>query len=363
MCAALAAGSGSWGRYLVSCLPCFPLPAPRVLRCVWRAVPSGCPLFSLAGTPFHAVCAFCGLGPVALLVYLPRVFCVCVRSRSCGVRSPPPLLDGVARALCAVRDAGRWWGRSTRSVPLRVSCLGPVLRLACGGGEGVPVSFPPYLAWGCALPVGLVCACREFQRLGFGGGWAACAPYPPTVRPGGAVGRGVALPRAVPLPSLGRHQSGCPWRRSGHGGRGPHTAAVRARLAVPARSVWRPGVLAWVCLFFVVPAGAGGWGVGAGPAPAYLSGAAVLAGGGGIIPSASGGWGPAPPWLAGRWGGVGGQGGGAPWPSRSLSGGGGLRLPTQPPVRRRHMLPWRTRSGAACRRQASLAGGGGMGGP
>ena len=38
---------------------------------------------------------------------------------------------------------------------------------------------------------------------------------------GGHVGRGVALPRFVPLPSLGRQQSGCHWRRSVHGGRGP----------------------------------------------------------------------------------------------------------------------------------------------
>ena len=68
VCAALAARSGGLGPYLVLCLSRFPLPAPPVLRCVWRAVPSGCPLPSLAGTPFHAVCAFRELGPVALLV-------------------------------------------------------------------------------------------------------------------------------------------------------------------------------------------------------------------------------------------------------------------------------------------------------
>ena len=33
------------------------------------------------------------------------------------------------------------------SVPLRVSCPGPVLCLACWGGGG-PVPVPPYLAWG-----------------------------------------------------------------------------------------------------------------------------------------------------------------------------------------------------------------------
>ena len=66
--AVLAAGSGGSGRYLALCLSRFPLPAPRVPRCLWRAVLSGCPLPSLAGTPFHAVCAFRELGPVALLV-------------------------------------------------------------------------------------------------------------------------------------------------------------------------------------------------------------------------------------------------------------------------------------------------------
>ena len=35
------------------------------------------------------------------------------------------------------------------------------------------------------------------------------------------VGRGVALPLSVPLPSLGRQQSGRPWRCAVHGGRGP----------------------------------------------------------------------------------------------------------------------------------------------
>ena len=68
VCAALAASSGGSGRYLVLCLSRFPHPAPRVPRRVWRAVPSGCPVPSLAGTPFHAVCAFRELGPVALLV-------------------------------------------------------------------------------------------------------------------------------------------------------------------------------------------------------------------------------------------------------------------------------------------------------
>ena len=72
---------------LVLCLSRFSHPAPRVPRCVWRAVLSGCPLPSLAGTPFHAVCAFRELGPVALLV-VPACYL-----RVCGLalpRRPPP---------------------------------------------------------------------------------------------------------------------------------------------------------------------------------------------------------------------------------------------------------------------------------
>ena len=149
VCAALAAGSGGSGRYLVLCLPRFPLPAPRVPRCVWRVVPSGCPLPSLAGTPFDAVCAFRELRPVALLVVPACPLRVCALALP---RRPLPPLPG----WCGVRTsrgpgAGRWKGRSTWSVPLRVSCPGPLPRLACFGG-GNPVPVPPYLAWGCPPP-------------------------------------------------------------------------------------------------------------------------------------------------------------------------------------------------------------------
>ena len=98
VCAALVAGSGGSGLYLVLCLSRFPHPAPRVPGCVWRAVLSGCPLPLLAGTPFHAVCAFRELGLVAL--------CVCVRSGSRGVRSPPPWWFGVRTS--GGPGTGRW---------------------------------------------------------------------------------------------------------------------------------------------------------------------------------------------------------------------------------------------------------------
>ena len=133
---------GGWGRCRVLCLPRFPLPARRFLRCVWWAIPSGCSLSSLAGTPFHAVCAFRGLGPLALLVFPACPLCVCALAlsrRPC----PPPLPGSVWRAHLARSPCGALVGPSNWSPPLRVSCLGPLLRLACFGGGGCPVPFPP----------------------------------------------------------------------------------------------------------------------------------------------------------------------------------------------------------------------------
>ena len=170
-------------------------------------------------------------------------------------------------------------------MPLRVSCPCPLLCLAClGGGGPVPVppylawgcggggraslgGVPSTVArgvWGHALPLprlpahwagcrgppstccrrgrasvgALLCPLgrhalwrlraagrvRGVHVLGGGlrGGGGGGAPYPPVVRPGGGlVGRGVALPHSVPLPSLGRQQSGCHWHCAVHGGRGP----------------------------------------------------------------------------------------------------------------------------------------------
>ena len=125
---------GGFGRYLVLCLSRFPLPAPRVPRCVWRAVLSGCPLPSLAGTPFHAVCAFRELGPVALLVVPACPLCVCALAL---LRRPlPPPLGGVACAPRAVPALG-----AGRAVP-----LGPCLS-ACPAT--VPCSV--WRAWGGAV--------------------------------------------------------------------------------------------------------------------------------------------------------------------------------------------------------------------
>ena len=208
-------------------------------------------------------------------------------------------------------------------MPLRVSCPGPLLRSACLGGGG-PVPVPPYLAWGCggggraspgevpstvargvwghALPLprlpahwtgcwGSRSTCCGRGRAGVGallcplggralwglraagrvrgvhvlggelGGGGACAVPPGCAAGGGPVGRGVALPHSVPLPSLGRQQRGCHWRCAVHGKRGPpyHSGscspsfsghdlcgvlARRRGLACSSRPPWEPAARA-----------------------------------------------------------------------------------------------------------------------
>ena len=242
VCAALAAGSGNSGPYLVLCLSRFPLPAPRFLRCVWRAVPSGCPLPSLAGTPFHAVCAFRALGPVALLV-VPAC-----PSRVCALALPrrplPPLLGGMACAPCAVPALGA--GRAVPRGPCPSACpaLVPSSVWRAWGGA-VRSRFPP--TWlrvaGVAVgrpPGGVAFYCCE-GRLGSG------APPPPTAHPlGGLLGSAIHVlwaqacgcgrpslsPRRARPVGASRRGAG-PWRScaggraGGGGGRAPGPPFVR----------------------------------------------------------------------------------------------------------------------------------------
>ena len=263
-------------------------------------------------------------------------------------------------------------------MPLRVSCPGPLLCLACLGGgrsgpgspllglglwgwrQGVPgggafyrcvgrlgsCAPPPptarplgglsgsafHVLWaracGCGGPALSLWGLRAAGRVrgvhllggGLGGGGGACAVPPSCAAGAGPVGRGVALPHSVPLPSLGRQQSGRHWRCAVHGGRGPpyHSAScspgfsgydlcgVQVRRRGLACSSRPPGVPA---------AGAGG---------GSHSGSSL--GRGADHPPCLGGRGPGPPRLAGRWGGGAGGGGVSP------------RLPCSPSGRRPAVL-------------------------
>ena len=284
---------GGWGRCRVFCLPRFPLPTPRFLRCVWLAVPSGSPLSSLAGTSFHAVCAFCGLGPVALLVFPACPLCVCAHSRSSGVRAPRragPVL-GAGRAV----PRGPW----PSACPVPVPCS---VWLATGGGG--PVLSPTYLAWGCALPVGWVCASGAFHcgRVGGGAGGRPARRPPRRCSRGGQWGGGSPyLGSSLCLPWAG-NKAGVFGVALAMEGLAPIPLRFVLACCPRAQPVWRPRALARVCLSIAVPAGAGGWGRGGGDCcPPPPPGAAVLPGGGEAVPSAfRGGGGPAPPWPAGQ---------------------------------------------------------------
>ena len=143
---------GGWGRCRVLCLPCIPLPAPRPLRCAWRAVLSGCPLSSLANP-----CGLCVLrARPGCPSGFPRVSFVCVCALALSQRPRPPPLPGLvwrahlARSRCSAL-VGPF--HSVRAPP-RVRPRSPAQFGLLGAGRPGPVS--PYLAWGCALPVGLV---------------------------------------------------------------------------------------------------------------------------------------------------------------------------------------------------------------
>ena len=257
------------------------------------------------------------------------------------VRAPPRVLPR-SLAPCGVLGGGRSGPGS------------PYLAWGCrGGGRASPGGVPSAVAWGVwghalllpRLPVhwagcrgpccgrgragvgALLCPCGGCAPRGgsvaflcWGAGWGGgggCAVSPGRAAGADPVGWGVALPHSVPLPSLGRQQSGRHWRSAVHGGRGPpyHSGScspgfsgydlcgvpVRRRgLACSSRPPWEPA------------AGLGG------QVALWLPSRA-----GGDHPPCLGGWGTGPPRLAGRGGGRGGgvSRGGLP----ALLPGGGLR--------------------------------------
>ena len=196
VCAALAAGLGGRGRCRFLLLPSGSSLPLHPSRWVLRVLPPGCPFPSPAGTPFHAVCTFCGLGLVALRVCTPCPLCVCALVLPRRTRLPPPPGRCGARTTGGP-SAGRQEGRSRQFVPLGVSCPGPRLRLFRCWGSG-PVPLSPCLVWGRSPPCGQSCFCElALSSVGAAqgrlGGGASCL----------GVGR----------PGLGAltHPTACPW--------------------------------------------------------------------------------------------------------------------------------------------------------
>ena len=211
----------------------------------------------------------------------PRVPFVCVRSRSRGVRSPPPwvvwrahlawsrhwalvgpihvvrapprvlprslapsgvLGGGISSPGSPLLGLGLWgWRQGVPGGGAFYRCEGhlgscappPPTARPLGGLSGSAIHVLWARACGCggpalsprpARPVGAARRGAGPWRScagGRAGGGGACAVPPGCAAGGGPVGRGVALPHSVPLPSLGRQQSGCHWRCAVHGGRGP----------------------------------------------------------------------------------------------------------------------------------------------
>ena len=343
------------GCCLVSCPSSPLLPAPRVLRCVWRAVLSRCPLPTFACTPFHAVCAFRGLGPVALLVFPACPLCVCALAPTRRPRFPPPLLRLVwrahlARSLCwalvgpfhSVLAPPRFllWSRA----PFDLLCCFVFLFFSPLGGAPGPVSPLPGLRLCARRGVGL--RVRGVSALGAGvggGGQPVCHSAGLCGR--GASGAGGCLasvrPSAFPDKATKRVFWTLSWPRRAWApyrsgscllavfGRGPCGALVRRRGSLVHRG----------------SCGRRRLGRGDGPCSGLPPGYRDPTGRrGDHCHCLRGGVGASGPVACGSVGVLGGSGGIASWLPSSLSGGGDLRPSAHPPSRHRRIPSRCTRS-------------------
>ena len=185
------------------------------------------------------------------------------------------------------------------SVPLRVSCPGPLLRLAClGGGGRVPV--PPYLAWPARLP-------RGWWGTAPGGGWPATVvrgvwcqapslPRPPVLRGGQPGYRDPFVPDAVgwawglstgstACALAGRRCSLWGWRKGVPGGGAFHRCGAGLRSGAPPPPTARPlGGLLGSATHVLQARVCGCGGPTLSPWPACPVGAACRGGGGGPSP-------------------------------------------------------------------------------
>ena len=317
-------------------------PVPGVVSPPFPPSRPACPALRLAGRPVRVSFT------LARWYAIPRGLCVPRAWSGCPSGSPRvPFACVCARAPAASAPPPPWvvW-RAHLVRSWHWALVGPFPWGCGGGGRAFPGGVPSTVArgvWGQALPLprlpvhwagcwGPLTTCCGRGLVGVGalhcplglhalwGLWAVplpglglCAPLR------GACRGGVALPRSVPLPSLGRQQSGCHWRRSVHGGRGPPYHSGSCSPAFTGRDLC--GVLArWRQFLWELAARAGGR-----DALRLLS----QVGGGGPSPLPRG-VGAGPPRLAGRWGGWGGGMSRRGFPAPPL--GGGPWFPTPAPL-------------------------------
>ena len=197
VCAALAACSGGLG------------PVPGVVSLPFPPSRPACPALRVAGRPVRVSLTLARWYAIPRGLCVPQArsgcpsgsprvpfACVCARAPAASA-PPPPGWCGVRTSRAQALGAGRAVpvGPCPSACPAPVSCS---VWHALGGGGPVPV--PPYLAWGCAPPVGLVrgvcpvgAACRGGGGGGPSPGGVAChrcegrlvsgAVPPPAVRP------------------------------------------------------------------------------------------------------------------------------------------------------------------------------------
>ena len=145
-CAALTAGLGGRSHCRFLLLPLGSSLPSRPSQCVSRVVPPGCPFPSPAGTPLHAVCAFRGLGPVALWVRAACLLPVCALVLPRPTRLLPP------RGRCGARNTVQGAGRAVPGGSCSSGFPDPV---PCSAylplGARPPAGRPAFVSWLCAL--------------------------------------------------------------------------------------------------------------------------------------------------------------------------------------------------------------------
>ena len=235
VCAALAAGSGELG------------PVPGVVSSLFPPARPAFPALCVAGRPLWVslILARWYAIPCGLCVPrarsgcpsgFPRLSLVCVCARALAASAPPPLPGLVSHAHLARSQCWALVGpfHSVRAPPrVRPRSRGPFGLL--GGGRPGPVS--PYLAWGCAPPLGWVRAwgpvtnptARALASWPCALAWRAVGAA--RGRPGGCLlpGCGAPGPRRSPTPDHSSFQAcgrgplptGCGCGRCGRGDPSP----------------------------------------------------------------------------------------------------------------------------------------------